>query len=342
MRGSFGMGRSAAGGSGGGSGGGGMLKTVGRVVRTGISGEPLSSSSSSNTTTHHNSPTKSASTKTTHKSTTSKHALSLSSTGNNNNNGINSSYMPVSAAWPVTPYFSVADSDELGQWECVEDYFDDRVFGGVPSAHEVEHALLSLQQVIRPVSPSLSTNGETVSDSDNDAADVIQRTSSKGSDMIDWIEPSMQIYDQTLAKTYGWERVYDAFRLLQTDPSVQKMVVSLSSDRGVWDAVLNNDAVREVRDSYRNVTEISAQSTVEQSSPSDTSPNVLKWIYDNMKEKFLEIIENITKVVGGISKPLEHDKTDNTDRAFSEKLGSTFLLTVVVLLIVVVTRGYKT
>lgn len=35
-------------------------------------------------------------------------------------------------------------------------------------------------------------------------------------------------------------------------PTSQRMVVSLSSDKAVWDAVLNNEAVREIRDSYRN------------------------------------------------------------------------------------------
>jgi hypothetical protein len=32
--------------------------------------------------------------------------------------------------------------------------------------------------------------------------------------------------------------------------SAQKMVVSLSSDKAVWDAVLNNAVVRELRETY--------------------------------------------------------------------------------------------
>jgi len=33
---------------------------------------------------------------------------------------------------------------------------------------------------------------------------------------------------------------------------MQKMVVSLSSDKAVWEAVMNNDVVREIRDLYNN------------------------------------------------------------------------------------------
>ncbi|KAI4992217.1 hypothetical protein ZWY2020_046709 [Hordeum vulgare] len=46
--------------------------------------------------------------------------------------------------------------------------------------------------------------------------------------------------------------VLDAFRLLQRDPNVQKMVMSLSCDRTVWDVVMNNEAVREFRRSFHD------------------------------------------------------------------------------------------
>lgn len=60
----------------------------------------------------------------------------------------------------------------------------------------------------------------------------------------------------------------------------------------------------------------------------------------NMKVKFSEVLGNISQFVGDILKPLDGDKEEES-YAFSDKLKSTFLLTVVVLLIVVVARGHK-
>lgn len=33
---------------------------------------------------------------------------------------------------------------------------------------------------------------------------------------------------------------------------MQRMVISLSSDKAVWEAVMNNEVVREIRDLYNN------------------------------------------------------------------------------------------
>lgn len=35
---------------------------------------------------------------------------------------------------------------------------------------------------------------------------------------------------------------------------MQRMVISLSSDKAVWEAVMNNEVVREIRDLYNNGT----------------------------------------------------------------------------------------
>lgn len=66
---------------------------------------------------------------------------------------------------------------------------------------------------------------------------------------------------------------------------------------------------------------------------------MLKWIFENMKMKLLEVLKNISQFVGHVFKPLDHDKEEQSS-AFVEKLKSTFLLTVVVLLLVVVARGH--
>jgi len=40
--------------------------------------------------------------------------------------------------------------------------------------------------------------------------------------------------------------------LFERVSDVQRMVISLSSDKAVWDAILNNEAVREIREKYHN------------------------------------------------------------------------------------------
>ncbi|KAJ8438860.1 hypothetical protein Cgig2_007705 [Carnegiea gigantea] len=380
IRGSFG---GSYGGGGGGSDGGGMLRTMGRVVRrAGINGtqDPISSSSSSSPTTI------SSTTKLTQKSSASKHALSLSSCNSNTNSNYNL------LAWPPLPnYFSANDfSEPDNQWEFVDNYVGDsvdHVFGPVPSVYEVEHALLSLQQVIPRISSSSRfTNSEISSDIENDASIAMEKASSRSSDS-DWIEPSMQMCNQRFPRSWGLDRVYDAFHLLQTEPTVQvsrvcsfpilsvvscgnlptvqlsykappgvflrilriqntllldkfcRMVISLSSDKAVWDAILNNEAVREIRESYRNA-EPSPWIFDENSDPADANPNVLKWIFENMKVKLLEVIGAVSQFLGEIFKPLDEDKTEHS-YTFSEKLKSGFLLTIMVLLIVVVARAHK-
>lgn len=61
-------------------------------------------------------------------------------------------------------------------------------------------------------------DGDT--DGNQTTSPAVQRTSSKGSDS-DWMEPSMQPYDRKLVQSPRWGRVYDAFHLLETEPSVQ-------------------------------------------------------------------------------------------------------------------------
>ena len=78
----------------------------------------------------------------------------------------------------------------------------------------------------------------------------------------------------------------------------------------------------------------------ENSDPADANPNVLKWIFENMKVKLLEVIGTISQFLGEIFKPLDEDKTEHS-YTFSEKLKSSFLLTIMVLLIVVVARAHK-
>lgn len=81
---------------------------------------------------------------------------------------------------------------------------------------------------------------------------------------------------------------------------------------------------------------------------SDKSPDksacaatvILKWIVDSAKAKVMEIIEKISKLVNELFQTVESEKDAGEFESFDEKLRSSFMLSVMVLLVVVVTRSY--
>ncbi|XP_057466826.1 uncharacterized protein LOC130756344 [Actinidia eriantha] len=184
------------------------------------------------------------------------------------------------------------------------DCYDDLVFGSVPSIDEVQNAVSALSQF-----PIFAYN------SDKDVADEItsptapmNKVSSDGTER-DWIEPSLQpLRGSRMLQPYGSDRVYDAFHLLQTDPCIQRMVVSVSSDKTVWEAVLNNDVVREIRQSLSKVDKSVSEKLDDTSDSSMAATNILNWIFDKTKAKVMELIEKITKLVNELFQPLVDEK----------------------------------
>ncbi|KAK2975809.1 hypothetical protein RJ640_022826 [Escallonia rubra] len=354
---SFGGGSGGMGGGGGGAGGpgGSMLRTVHRAVRAGVGGgatqEPFSQSATKKPKRPAYKPR-----------TTSSSILSFtSSTAAGSTAAPFSTFnLPVSTGptWPASPTCSDYEIDD--QWECVtsDDGFcqeeervvfpgvgDDLVFGSVPSKDEVQLAVSTLQQVLDPASYSLLMKDRLDYHSDKDVADrisspsgTLRRVSSVGSESS-WIEPSLQQFNSRMPHSRGSERVLDAFHLLQTEPSVQKMVISLSSDKAVWDAVLNNEAVQELRQSLGEADKNIHGSLEEGPDGSNATTNMLNWIVIHARAKVMELVDKITKLVNELFQSPEVEEAGEGDAdPFQEKLRSCFLLSVVVLLIVVVTR----
>ncbi|KAF5959827.1 hypothetical protein HYC85_001036 [Camellia sinensis] len=373
--------RRSFGANGGMGGGGGMLRTVQRAVRAGVGGsaqEPFSHSTATNSST---------TTRSTYKPTTS-NLLSLSSSTSS------SFHHPVSSISNLPTWLGSSSptpttfSDEF-EWECVDGiedekgvcaFYDDFVFGSVPSEDEVQHALSSLQQVLDPASFSQFIKDRLAYNSNNNVADeitsptgLVTRVSSVGTE-LDWIEPSMQLCHPRMLQHHGSDRVYDAFNLLQTDPSIQlKSVVlipksfskqiiiflltyargwsfQLSSDKAVWDAVLSNEVVRELRESlregmYMQLTTMYLRTWMTCSDGgSKAATNILSWIFDNTKAKVMELIDKVMKLVNELFQPPEDEKKATGGAAtdsFQEKLRTSFMLSIVVLLIVVVSRAHR-
>ncbi|KAL9691643.1 hypothetical protein QQ045_012068 [Rhodiola kirilowii] len=343
------------GGSGGGSGGGNMLRTLARTVsRTSAAAgnttiqEPFNSSSSSSLNKSIKTPTSPTVTK-----SRNNHLLSLSSPPSSSHFSpfVTSPTGHHHRSWR-SPSSSVCDDFE---WICADDgfedasSFDDFVLGPAPSRHEAQSAVTALQQVIETapfshfVRDKYGTNMETdVSGRAVSPTRFNRRTACSISES-DWAEPSLQLCNAGMLQRCGSGTVYDAFHLLQTDPSVQRMVISLSSDPAVWNAVLNNEVVQELRQSISPGDNNSIASLETDFEDSEAAASILKWILDNTKAKVMEIIEMINKLVNDLFQPLEgHDKPSTTSAdQFEEKLRYSLMLTVVVLLIVAVARGKR-
>ncbi|XP_037447711.1 uncharacterized protein LOC125513993 isoform X2 [Triticum urartu] len=201
------------------------------------------------------------------------------------------------------------------------------VFWSPPTGDEVRAAFSSIQEVFEGSYYDVNSN-ETekqlalLSNSEHSSS-----TNSSGSD--DWVEPAAYVLNSTALLTREHRNVLDAFRLLQRDPNVQKMVMSLSCDRTVWDAVMNNEAVQEFRRSFQDGKEVNRKGN------SCGPAAVLKWILANTQAKITEFFDNIAKIVSMLFHPQsDEDKPD----LYSDAVKVSFMLSVFVFIVVAVAR----
>ncbi|XP_076944337.1 uncharacterized protein LOC143614926 [Bidens hawaiensis] len=325
--------------------GGGMLKTVHRAMRFGIGGntpqESYATRSNNNNNNQHLNPT-----------------LTLN---NINSTSPPRSYLNHPVPEPHNWFTTSPAGGEEYDWEyvgggggmsdgdSVHGFYDDYGFGGVPTEQEVQHAVSSLHEVLEPIAlAQLTRNRDTCQTDDDSNYDEVEKISSptslrRSGSGLDWSEPSMQLCYSTSALQK--DNVLNAFHLLQTEPSVQRMVASLSKDPAVWGAIWNNEVVRKLRESIREDQSVydEGEARVDDSNPVS---QVLRWIFANTKDKVIEMLEKISKVVNELVQPMMKDekvkKGANAGlESFEEKLRNSFFLSIVVLLIVVVSRSGK-
>ncbi|RWV94718.1 hypothetical protein GW17_00042720 [Ensete ventricosum] len=111
------------------------------------------------------------------------------------------------------------------------------------------------------------------------------------------------------------------------------MVVSLSSDKAIWDAVMKNEAVQELNKCFCEVGDEETASA--DGGDPDITIGTLRWILHSTKAKVREFIDHITKLMNGIFHSQGNDeKTDS----FIDDVRSSFMLSVMVFIVVVVIR----
>ncbi|KAK9144353.1 hypothetical protein Sjap_004256 [Stephania japonica] len=179
---------------------------------------------------------------------------------------------------------------------------------------------------------SHASNKDAMNQYANDEMSMVSSTTSE----LDWIEPSLVFNYPRALESYGTERVYEALHLLQTEPLIQKIVSSLSTDKAVWEAVLNNEVVHELRDSC---TEGGTPDGSDRGASSIKS--ILKQMLDNLTAKIISLAEKVRKLVNEVILHSTKKVTTGGANLLGEKLISSVMLSIIVLLIVVVTRASR-
>ncbi|XP_078176788.1 uncharacterized protein LOC144571378 isoform X2 [Carex rostrata] len=214
----------------------------------------------------------------------------------------------------------------------------------MPSSEEVEAAIWSLQQMSIPSTfPQQRDDGDDAyEDSNSDTAEreimSVSRTSATTEPESDWIEPALNACSEISTTPNNCQKALEAFHLLKVNPSIKRMVVSLSSDRAVWDAVMKNEAVQEIKKSLSEG--VADAKSRDSTGPLEAIVSVLGSLYSNTKTTVTELIEKVTTFVNNLVHSSE--KKDNEESEFfSDAVKSSLMLSVFVFLIVILGRLQK-
>ncbi|KAM3323021.1 hypothetical protein P3S67_004172 [Capsicum chacoense] len=203
--------------------------------------------------------------------------------------------------------------DEKGTkgWTCY-----DPLFGSVPSSLEVEKALSDLQSFMSEYyAPKEEMN---------------------------WLEPALNPHQSTLLKSPGNARFYDAFHMLQNEPPIKRLVCSIARDKAVWEAMKSNKAVQNLQGSL--ICAAKEKESKSSTGESDMGSLIVKWIMGITTSRIAELIQSLrsllSEMINEIFEPGNKEKpTSELSDLLEEKIRSSFLLAVVLLLIVIVTRA---
>lgn len=220
-------------------------------------------------------------------------------------------------------------------------------FDAPPTDDEVHAAVASIQQVFENPSAAdsdavelqalalpiagLPSSGLFVNyfavDSDESEKQVANLGNSPSNiGLDDCMEPAALALNSTALMTREHQNVLDAFQLLQEDSSVQKMVMALSTDKAVWDAVMNNDVVQEFKKSFQDAKETDNKG-------SSSTPGMMQWVLENTQAKIKQFLEKILQLVHTLFQAgsKDYDLSDDIVRM-------SFMLSVFVFIVVTIAR----
>ncbi|XP_042408425.1 uncharacterized protein LOC121997846 isoform X1 [Zingiber officinale] len=141
----------------------------------------------------------------------------------------------------------------------------------------------------------------------------------------------------------GPPKILYLFNLLCLNPSLKRMVVSLASDKAIWDAILKNEAVQELRESC--ITGLMLPSGCQGETGSilsefwnagrDIAIIILRWILENLKTKVHALLLLISQLVDELFHVVEPGTSMG---GLDGILRSMFMLSLMVISIVIIIR----
>lgn len=154
------------------------------------------------------------------------------------------------------------------------------------------------------------------------------------------IQMELELHEDNyrMLEKVGHNNVREAFHLLRDNPAVQRMVMSVASDKAVWDALLKNEKVHEFRRSFQQGELKFLETSKDPDKSSFHQESSFFRTIENIKTKVMEFTEKTTEVInqflGFTDKKILLEKDGDMDRA----LKASLMLFVVLLVTVLVRR----
>ncbi|KAG6575228.1 hypothetical protein SDJN03_25872, partial [Cucurbita argyrosperma subsp. sororia] len=158
-----------------------------------------------------------------------------------------------------------------------------------------------------------------------------------------WLQPLVNSYDSSILHSRGYQLLCKGFQWLLTDPTlkdrrfIQGLVVSLCLDKNVWDAIKNNGIVEKLQELPSSE---GGNGNLGSSKPgADIGSVILSWILQMSLTKIWELVQNFVVLLNNAflfpgKEKLKAEKREEID----EKIQSSFVLSLIIMLIVVVSR----
>ncbi|RWV97401.1 hypothetical protein GW17_00039808 [Ensete ventricosum] len=155
------------------------------------------------------------------------------------------------------------------------------------------------------------------------------------------VEKAMQLSSLKEFYSQGQQKIVNLFNLLQTNPELQRIVVSLSTDKAIWEAIMKNAAVQDLKESFFSGCKIEAGSIQHDllNGVGDFATIIVRWILDNIKTKVMGLIDKITHLVVELFHCVERERSMHI---LDDVLRSLFMLAVMATIVVVIKRIHST
>ncbi|KAK8325952.1 hypothetical protein V6Z12_A11G086400 [Gossypium hirsutum] len=225
-------------------------------------------------------------------------STTLSAVSSSSSHNLNLS-VPSNYASPLRPSSSSSCQNEIcKKLEAVDGNenkigtgsFNNFILGPVPSKPEVENALAALHSYIHGISSSTPE--------------------------FKWLKPLLDSCHSRGLLCQGLGRVYDGLTLLLTEPSVKRLVVSISSDKAVWDAIKNNELVRKLLDLPLPAVENGRPGN--SSGEAEPDNDILQWILDFAKAKVSELVLKFQSLLNEVFRSGKREKPNEETRGNHE------------------------